>query len=1676
MKNNTTSKMHQSAKALHLFLTSKIKIPWCFLILLLITLSAEAQTSAAYLTWDNEVGCQVSSNPDRKSYFELIEDGECLRVCQGSTVKYTLNGDNATWQITNWEVIGGTIINTTLTSCIVKWTTLTDASIGATITTTNGPQILPNLCIEKIKKPKAVFNKAPFNFVNPEQIESNAVINVCAGEVFTFQNGSNSNGGTPIIDYYWDFDDGTTSSAFEPSHSYPESGETHTVYLTVTNACNCQSTYKMDVLVGKKSVNIVCPAVVCEGQTANYSLSSNLHCENYNWSVLGGTITSEIPYSSTISIQWANHNELRVGSPAQNDGFGYVTFDPLSCGLDCYIPTTLKIPVISDNMPFEGPAMVCGNSQQRFTMPQWPTTDFVWEVINTGGTNASLVYTDQRNEVILIPGDYPGVVILKVTYQNTLLNCGGTYQKEINIKRAAIIDGAKETCLGSEEFYFIHTEEFVNWSLKKLPNGPTVLGAGSSFSNLFTEAGNYSLSVTGEDLCATESIIIKVKSVATPLDSEITDSDGDRNARIVCPSSPSIFGITNQIPGTIVGWSILSGVGTIVGSSYGNDIQVIFKYPTVPAGLPYTIKVWRESTTDPFCKSDDLTINLAPKNLDLVIDGEHYPCGSTYKTYSVPETTGDTYEWSLADPEAGSIQVNGSRSVTILWNQFPNAKQTSINLKVTKCNIPQLSTAFPITIDNPRIEIVTPIGPICPNSLQSFSITSIPPLNSSNAILWDFGDGSQPVSGNTSIQHSFDSNSTVATNYTIRVRVTQPNGCLLTLTKTAIITVSPTPMVVIAPSIYTVCSPNPINVTLIATPVVNTPPVSSIVWYKTGSTVPLSPLGGYTTSIVATSYGNYYAEISNGICTNTVEATVADCVQPCAVATIPTLTLNLTSTCTTIAATGTYAPTNPAPTGYKWGSNFLHDQVLPGATYTNATFSFEEPGNHKIDYGIAYNNELCYTYTSQNIFIPYVPKVEATISCGTNNYIATITNQSLVDSSVTLQNYVFELDNVTIPLGTNPATSRVIDITTPGTHTIRLTISGGSHPPCFVEKIINIPAFPNANFSISTNPVCQGSSTHFVVTNNVPGQTYNWAFGDDTFNLDTNPDKVYDAFDDYQPTLKVTNAYCTVEDSKPITVLANNQFGRIDDPLIACPGGSSILHFNSQGNPPSTTYQWLFNNQPIAGATYNDYPANLSGSYSLEVGADNLCKKRMSQSVPVAIAKPPFSEIQGPTVVCLGQEFTLFVKTGSGVTGLLYEWHRNDYPSIIFSYGPSVTDFLAVGTYEYRLTIKTPIASGGFCTTELLHTLTIIDQPEITNLYYVMNCEPSFGLTLFAEANSTDGVFNWSNGKTGASVTDNQGGPYEVTYTNSAGCKTKRRLVVPKNPENFMWIFPYGCYTFCDKFETGTLIGPSIVNFTKWNWQLDDVIAQQELSVDSPVRDYNLPSKDATYNLTLQVNDCKLKSQDMTVKVLNCNCTIAAELLLKTLNYEPFAHFILRINIGNTSSSNQLVTLTAGNGVGVMSPGSVLVRPGGGDFEFMLLPDSAYIGGLIKIKLNTTNLDGQLCEKRLEISLPPITPPGGGELRNGFTETSQNNSKLTLVPNPAKDQTQLQYDFGSAGHTGSQAIEVYDIYGRQLDHLAPENLAASWSLNTASYQVGIYIIVMKQDGKIIQQKNLIITH
>src|SRR5690554_8184281 len=57
-------------------------------------------------------------------------------------------------------------------------------------------------------------------------------------------------------------------------------------------------------------------------------------------------------------------------------------------------------------------------------------------------------------------------------------------------------------------------------------------------------------------------------------------------------------------------------------------------------------------------------------------------------------------------------------------------------------------------------------------------------------------------------------------------------------------------------------------------------------------------------------------------------------------------------------------------------------------------------------------------------------------------------------------------------------------------------------------------------------------------------------------------------------------------------------------------------------------------------------------------------------------------------------------------------------------------------------------------------------------------------------------TYNWSNGASTQSISVPDGGPYRVTVS-LGGCSISKQVDIPKNPEDYLWIYPSGCYTTC---------------------------------------------------------------------------------------------------------------------------------------------------------------------------------------------------------------------------------------------------------------------------------------
>ena len=525
------------------------------LLMLFSSLHTKAQVSnAPVLSWDQAVGCidyddEIKEREKEKivNLLEDIEEGRCIRFCEGSYVNYTLQAANVT--LVQWEVTGGNLMSSSNTGAAIQWGSSGNGSITLTITYSDNTVQVRTVCVEKIISPTAMFQIAG---PDPKQKE------FCTDTPITFDNLSTHNNGTAIVNYLWDFGDGTFSNTFEPTHTYTQEGP-YEVILTVTNSCNCSSTYSRKIYVKKaKPVEITCVNVECEGNVATYT--ANDDCKG-KWKVTGGTIVSN--NGSSIIVKW---DQIDIA-----EGMGYVSYMS-----DCSCPfwTTVKIPVITGKAKIKGPNAICEGKQGRFTLPQWPTTDFRW-TINGNPNHPMLVLTDQRNEIV-VDGATPGTYTLAVEYRNTLLGCGGkaTYKFDVVEKTVILTDDELTICQNTSKTFNTASGNSVNWSVT-LNNTVVYSAVGTSITYAFGQPGSYVVTANNNG-CISDPVVVDV--IATPvITGTITGLDK------VCLNAPYTYSITENEPGAIYIWSVTGG--NVIGNNSGTEVDIAFTSATATVSV-----------------------------------------------------------------------------------------------------------------------------------------------------------------------------------------------------------------------------------------------------------------------------------------------------------------------------------------------------------------------------------------------------------------------------------------------------------------------------------------------------------------------------------------------------------------------------------------------------------------------------------------------------------------------------------------------------------------------------------------------------------------------------------------------------------------------------------------------------------------------------------------------------------------------------------------------------------------------------------------------------------------------------------------------------------------------------------------------------------------------------------
>jgi PKD repeat protein len=1610
------------------------------------------------LTWDAQVGCQIQpprKDKEKDSLDVNIEEGGCIKVCEGSVVTYTASGGAGSTY--TWQIAGGT--GTASGNVFTAyWGSAGSGSISVTETNAAGCVGTKTICIEIIKKPKASFYVMSDPGSDP--------VSACVDDVLVFVNQSVDNGGSPIVSYYWNFGDNSTSTQPNPTHAYTNSGG-YEVILTVTNACGCTSEYVIRIEVKEKGVKIECPSVVCENSVEQYSVDQSV-CPNAQWEVIGGTPLNGLN-SNPLQVQW---------DQVDDSGFGYVIFDAAAGGCDvpCPAKTVVKIPVIKNKGFIDGPTTICALKQFRYKLPQWPATQFNWSIV-PGSTGAVLVYTDQPNEV-LITGYAGGVVKLKCAYENTILGCGGRAELDINVLPAVSINGPDKVCANSNTNVYALSAYSGTWVLTG-PGGFFQTGGGSTFTPTFAGPGQYTLNVSGP-FCPPNAKNITVLPVPSAPNQILGPA-------FVCPGMPATYTAQTGLPGTAFEWTIVGGT---LSTTTGATVTATF----TGAG-PWSISVSRRNVAPPNCAGPAITKVVSAPVANVNITGNAAPCANSTQTYNANYNEGEVYTWSVFPASLGSVVSSAVPTASILWNDQTSNVSGFVIVKVRKCGIEKIDSHAVTVQGIPNFAISSP-SPVCGSTPVSFSLSPAP---SSGTVAWNFGDGN--TGSGLTASNTYTNNSTGSISFVVSATITNANGCVGTKIANKTIVVEPTPKVLITPSGTIIhCAPGPYADVLNANVTTN---ISSTMfrWYKVGTVLPVfsgAPPAGAT--YTATTTGQYYVEVTsaNGCVVRSNTVTIvydpscgtASC-TPIGSPSVSTSTLGINCGVATVLGTA-----SAGGSGYAWSAPQTIAFSSTGAvTSSTATATYGDPGDYPVTYSALYPSTTvgvnCKLQSTQWVRIPLIAGLRWVIDCigspAGQYHVRLWDNSSYHPAEVGLTQNTWQINGGTV---INTGTTSFYDVNLPaGTYTVVHTVKTiATGVVCTVTKTFTLAPLPVAAFSAAYSSTCSEVPIQLTNTSSGTYSTAYWSFGDGTFSNVNNPSKAWNNLAATPAlntvTLTVTNQYgCVSSTAQTITVNRNN----LGNPTITgaptnvCLGSPITLTYNVPGGATTpNAYTWIegqnniLNAPPAAVPTYNVFEP---GGYWASVSDAFRCKAS-TPMLPVNFVGVPEVSISGDFKVCYPDPLTVYGYAGPGITS--YNWYIDG--SFYTTTGTPTLSIsaLSVGTHTCSLTVNIPKPGGGFCVAKSgVYNVSVNAKPPVPSISFNMkNCD-FYEWSLSANT-GVPGTYTWSNGMFGSGITVYEGGPYRVYFTDVNGCTSTNETDLPKDPEVYMWVFPTGCYEFCYQELPKYVYGP-VPPFDKWEWWHNGGI----LNSGGPGVVPPLEIKDkGTYNMGLYNGYCYRKSGDMDVSLQDCPCPF--EWGIKGINYKQmpadmgggcavyidfFVHNPLGIDVPFTITSDQ----------GFLMPSSGILMNGPNGFTMQFSANPGFTGGPVTFYITGTDpKSGKrfYCEFRYD-----LRPCQGGYARNtGRTEEKGVNSitnegnNLQVAPNPARTTATLSYHTVDSEVQANRTIEVYDYAGRKVAHFNLDKASGSVTLDTQAYPAGMYLIVLMKDGQQILHSKLSVIH
>lgn len=388
----------------------------------------------------------------------------------------------------------------------------------------------------------------------------------------------------------------------------------------------------------------------CEGTTVDFTDLSSGAITTWNWTFEGGTPATSTDQNPTVTYATQGVYDVTL----------YVSDGTTNSTLSIPDMIEVKVPPVQPNTPV-GDVDVCANGTYVYTTDAVPYADsYIWEVSPTDAGTISGTGTEGTFESA---SGWNGSYTITVRADN---NCGsGTWSSPLscNLNQtpvAFLLSEGGGMCEGSSGIEITQdgSESGIDYELylDDVYTGTTIAGTGNPISFGYqTDEGTYTVMGVAP-MCDLQMWGTPwLYYIETP-----TQPEPPAGVTTVCNNETSNYTVSIIDYADTTHWDLQPvEAGTVIGGYFEADIEWDANF----SGLAtLSAQGVNQCGAGPVSDATEIQVENTPTP---EITGVTYICKNEEAEYSVTETSGNTYEWTVTGGEI--ISGAGTNAITILW-------------------------------------------------------------------------------------------------------------------------------------------------------------------------------------------------------------------------------------------------------------------------------------------------------------------------------------------------------------------------------------------------------------------------------------------------------------------------------------------------------------------------------------------------------------------------------------------------------------------------------------------------------------------------------------------------------------------------------------------------------------------------------------------------------------------------------------------------------------------------------------------------------------------------------------------------------------------------------------------------------------------------------------------------